>query len=61
MDPPIRDINHQTKLWTAINNGVADIIGSDHAPHTKDEKDKEYPISPSGMPSQVFKLLFLSC
>ena len=50
MNPPIRDINHQTRLWTAINNGVADIIGSDHAPHTKDEKDKEYPISPSGMP-----------
>ena len=50
MNPPIRDINHQTKLWTAVNNGVADIIGSDHAPHTKDEKDKEYPISPSGMP-----------
>ena len=50
MNPPIRDKDHQVRLWNAINNGVTDIIGSDHAPHTKDEKDKDYPISPSGMP-----------
>jgi len=50
MNPPIRGINHQKKLWEAINNGVADIIGSDHAPHSREEKDLEYPNSPSGMP-----------
>jgi len=50
MNPPIRGINHQKKLWEAINNGVADIIGSDHAPHSREEKDQEYPNSPSGMP-----------
>lgn len=50
MNPPIRGIEHQEKLWEAINNGVADIIGSDHAPHSKEEKDQEYPNSPSGMP-----------
>ena len=50
MNPPIRNLEHQKKLWEGINNGTADIIGSDHAPHTKDEKNAEYPSSPSGMP-----------
>ena len=30
--------------------GVADVLGSDHAPHTKEEKARPYPASPSGMP-----------
>ena len=50
MNPPIRNLEHQKKLWEGINNGTADIIGSDHAPHTKEEKNAEYPGSPSGMP-----------
>ena len=50
MNPPIRDKSHQEKLWNAIGNGVADIIGSDHAPHSREEKDQVYPNSPSGMP-----------
>ena len=50
MNPPIRDLSHQNKLWEGVNNGTADIIGSDHAPHTIEEKEKEYPNSPSGMP-----------
>ena len=50
MNPPIRDKSHQDKLWNAIGNGVADIIGSDHAPHSREEKDQVYPNSPSGMP-----------
>ena len=50
MNPPIRDKSHQEKLWNAIENGVADIIGSDHAPHSREEKDQVYPNSPSGMP-----------
>ncbi len=50
MNPPIRDKSHQEKLWNAIGNGVADIIGSDHAPHSREEKDQIYPNSPSGMP-----------
>ena len=50
MNPPIRNLEHQKKLWEGINDGTADIIGSDHAPHTKDEKNAEYPSSPSGMP-----------
>ena len=30
--------------------GVADVLGSDHAPHTREEKARPYPASPSGMP-----------
>ena len=49
MNPPIRDKSHQEKLWQAVNNGVFDILGSDHAPHLRSEKEKPYPQSPSGM------------
>ncbi len=49
-NPPIRGQRHQDALWNAIASGVVDIIGSDHAPHTLEEKAKEYPGSPSGVP-----------
>ena len=50
MNPPLRGKEHYDRLWTAIKNNVVDILGSDHAPHLKVNKDKEYPNSPSGMP-----------
>ena len=50
MNPPIRGAEHRTGLWTGVANGVADVIGSDHAPHTSEEKARPYPASPSGMP-----------
>lgn len=50
MNPPIRDRSHQEALWVGINTGVVDVIGSDHAPHTLEEKGRPYPQSPSGMP-----------
>tara|TARA_Y100000590_G_scaffold439799_1_gene564312 strand:+ start:684 stop:2015 length:1332 start_codon:yes stop_codon:yes gene_type:complete len=50
MNPPIRGKSHKEALWDAISDGVADIIGSDHAPHTLEEKNKGYPYTPSGMP-----------
>ena len=50
MNPPIRDARHQVGLWDGIAQGVADVLGSDHAPHTLEEKAKPYPNSPSGMP-----------
>lgn len=50
MNPPIREQRHQDALWEGIKNGTVDIIGSDHAPHTKEEKDRGFPNSPSGMP-----------
>ena len=50
MNPPIRSGAHREGLWNWLRQGVPDVIGSDHAPHTREEKAKEYPASPSGMP-----------
>ena len=50
MNPPLRGKEHYDRLWTAIKNNIVDVLGSDHAPHTKENKKKIYPNSPSGMP-----------
>lgn len=50
MNPPIRSAAHRDGLWHWLNQGVPDVLGSDHAPHTIEEKAKPYPASPSGMP-----------
>lgn len=50
MNPPVRDKRHRDALWAALNSGLVDVLGSDHAPHTLEEKAKPYPHSPSGMP-----------
>jgi dihydroorotase len=50
MNPPIREARHRERLWLAVADGTADVLGSDHAPHTLAEKAKPYPQSPSGMP-----------
>ncbi|HEY3780976.1 MAG TPA: dihydroorotase [Fimbriimonadaceae bacterium] len=50
MNPPIRDAGHRAALRHALKNGLFDVIGSDHAPHTLEEKSRPYPQSPSGMP-----------
>jgi dihydroorotase len=49
MNPPIRDRRHQEALWQAVASGVVDVLGSDHAPHTIEEKRQTYPLSPAGM------------
>ena len=49
MNPPIRELRHREALWQAVSSGLADVLGSDHAPHTHEEKAKPYPESPSGM------------
>ena len=49
MNPPVRESRHRDALWRAISDGVVDVIGSDHAPHTREEKARRYPDSPSGM------------
>jgi dihydroorotase len=49
MNPPVRDKRHQDAIWRALLSGVVDVLGSDHAPHTLEEKEKPYPDSPSGM------------
>ena len=50
MNPPLRTKEHYDRLWVAVKNNIVDVLGSDHAPHLKENKDKEYPNSPSGMP-----------
>jgi dihydroorotase len=50
MNPPIRDARHRDALWRALTDGIVDVLGSDHAPHTLEEKSRSYPHSPSGMP-----------
>ncbi|WP_443971771.1 dihydroorotase [Sphingobium sp. CR28] len=50
MNPPIRSEAHRDGLWHWLRQGVPDVLGSDHAPHTIEEKAKVYPDSPSGMP-----------
>src|SRR5664279_5436692 len=50
LNPPIRDAAHREGLWQAIAQGVIDSLGSDHSPHTREEKAEPYPKSHSGMP-----------
>jgi dihydroorotase len=49
MNPPVRDASHRAGIWKGLEQGVVDILGSDHAPHTLEEKSKSYPATPSGM------------
>ena len=49
MNPPVREARHRDRIWHGIGQGIVDVLGSDHAPHTLEEKAKTYPASPSGM------------
>jgi dihydroorotase len=49
MNPPVRDARHREAIWAGLRSGVVDVLGSDHAPHTREEKDQAYPGSHSGM------------
>ena len=49
MNPPIREKRHKQALWKAVSDGLTDALGSDHAPHTVEEKKQPYPESPAGM------------
>lgn len=49
MNPPLRSVYHRDGIWWGVRQGVVDVLGSDHAPHTLEEKAKPYPESPSGM------------
>ena len=59
-NPPIRDFENAQGLWEGVRNGTFDVMGTDHAPHTLEEKANLYPASPSGMPGvQTFVPLML--
>src|ERR1700751_705173 len=49
MNPPVRSADHREGIWRGIEQGIIDVLGSGHAPHTLEEKTKTYPSSPSGM------------
>ncbi len=49
MNPPVRDERHRTAIWHALQTGVVDVLGSDHAPHVRAEKEHAYPDTHSGM------------
>lgn len=49
MNPPVRAARHRDGVWHGVTQGIVDVLGSDHAPHTLEEKAKPYPASPSGM------------
>ena len=50
MNPPVRGRRHQEALREALVDGTIACIGSDHAPHALEEKNRPYPASPSGIP-----------
>jgi len=49
MNPPVRDARHRDRIWLGLADGTVDVLGSDHAPHARAEKDHAYPDSHSGM------------
>jgi len=50
INPPIRDAAHRDGLWHGIAQGIVDSLGSDHSPHTREEKSQPYPKAHSGIP-----------
>jgi len=50
VNPPIRSDFDKEALFNAVQIGLVDIIESDHAPHTIDEKRKDFGFAPSGLP-----------
>lgn len=60
-NPPIREARHREAIWRALNAGIVDVVATDHAPHTKEEKIQPYPASPSGTPGvQTFVPVMLT-
>ena len=50
INPPLRHVEHCLGLWEGLKDSTLSFIGTDHAPHTVDEKKKPYGEAPSGMP-----------
>jgi len=60
-NPPVREAHHRDALWRALDAGIVDVLATDHAPHTIEEKERPYPASPSGMPGvQTFVPVMLT-
>jgi len=49
MNPPIRDRRHYDAAWAAVNDGRIDTLGSDHAPHPREHKERPWPDTAAGL------------
>jgi dihydroorotase len=49
MNPPIRDRRHLQAAWEAVRNGTVDVVGSDHAPHSRAAKERPWPGTAAGL------------
>lgn len=51
MNPSVKTADDAAGLWEALHDGRIEVVATDHAPHTLDEKRQPYPKSPSGLPA----------
>jgi dihydroorotase len=51
MNPSVKSAADNERLWQALQEGTIQVVATDHAPHTLEEKSKPYPQSPSGLPA----------
>jgi dihydroorotase len=51
MNPSVKSASDAAALWNALRDGRIEVVATDHAPHTLDEKQAAYPKSPSGVPA----------
>jgi dihydroorotase len=51
MNPSLKTRDDNQQLWKALSEGRLQVIATDHAPHTFEEKQRSYPASPSGIPA----------
>jgi dihydroorotase len=51
MNPSLKSADDNRQLWQALLNGRIQVVATDHAPHTLEEKRQPYPASPSGLPA----------
>ena len=59
VNPPLRSQREREALWEAVHDGTIDTIGTDHAPHTLEEKKRPFGSAPSGFPSIELYLALL--
>lgn len=62
VNPPIRSSFDRDTLWYGVNHGLIDVLESDHAPHTLEEKNVDFNDAPVGLPGvETMYPLFLAC
>jgi dihydroorotase len=49
VNPPLRSAEHRQALLEGLKDGTIDVIATDHAPHTPEEKDVEFDLAPFGL------------